>query len=565
MPPGQGKPVSIRLEDFEGPSRFSSDALICINTNLAGAILKHGFAAVWVTPAIEDIDADGRDERSEGQQELRLHVYVGEITEVRSVAKGGRIPADQALNNPAHRRILSNSPLHGATKENRGSLLDRRLLDNYLGHLNRFPGRTVESAVSSSGRPGELTLDYLVSEDKPWLVYAQIANTGTEATGLWRERFGFIDQQLTSRDDILSLDYITAGFDRSHAFFGSYEIPIIYPDYIKTKVYGSYGNFRAEELGVPFGDIAGDVGLAGLEMSWSPISLPDFTIGRMLFAPVYIDIIGGAQWKGIDVNNQIYETTAGTDLLLPYVGVSMSSISQRTKLAGGVQLEGNLADLAGTETSDALGRVDTDRRWEALKWGGGFSFFLDPLIAPKSAILKHELAFSLRGQYALGNARLIPEEEELIGGFYSVRGYPEAFDAGDTMYVGTAEYRFYLARALLPTPTQGMNVAVGSKVASHSQFGNPFRFRPKETYGRPDWDVILRAFVDGGQLFHNRAVPTETDRSLASVGVGVEFQLKRNLNLRLDYGIVLRAETANLPTPIEYGDSRVHFSATLAW
>jgi hemolysin activation/secretion protein len=560
--PGEGALTQVKLGEFQGPSRFSSNALVSISTSLAGMVLKHEFAGVWATPAIDDIAANGRDDR-QGRQELRLNIYVAEAKQVRTVAKGRRIRADLAITNAAHERILANSPIQGATNERRGSLINKRRLDAYIGRLNRFPSRTVESALSSTEEPGAVVLDYLVSEDKPWLAYTQVANTGTEATGEWRERFGFIHQQLTSRDDILSLDYITSNFDRSHAFFGSYEIPLVFPDYLKARTYGSYGNFRADQLGVPFGNLNGTVGVAGFEGIWSPIGLPGFSVGRMVFAPTYLDFTAGGKWKGIEVDNEVYGTKAETDLALPYVGVSFSSLSQRTKLAGGVQLEGNLAGLADTEASDALGRTDTDREWAVVKWGGGFSFFLEPLIAPKSTQLAHELAFSVRGQYTLDNRRLIPEEEELIGGFYSVRGYPEAFDAGDTMYVATAEYRCYLGRII--KPTREMNVAVGSKVSSHSQFGNPFRFRPKETYGRPDWDLILRVFADGGQLFHNRPVPTETDRSVASTGVGLELQIKRNLNLRVDYGFVLRSETENLDDPIDSGDSRVHFSGTLAW
>jgi hemolysin activation/secretion protein len=198
-----------------------------------------------------------------------------------------------------------------------------------------------------------------------------------------------------------------------------------------------------------------------------------------------------------------------------------------------------------------------------LVGGGGFSFFLDPLLAPGSTRLVHELAFSIHGQYVFGDRRLIPEEEALVGGFYSVRGYPEAFDSADSAFVGTAEYRLYLARML--RPTEEMNVAIGSKLSSHSQFGNPFRFRPKEVFGRPDWDLIFRAFVDGGQTYNNERRPTETDRSLLSSGVGLELQLKRNLNVRLDYAFVLIPQQENLVEPIAYGDSRLHFSATLAW
>ena len=101
--------------------------------------------------------------------------------------------------------------------------------------------------------------------------------------------------------------------------------------------------------------------------------------------------------------------------------------------------------------------------------------------------LAHELYFSFRGQWALGY-RLIPQFEQAAGGFYSVRGYPEAVTAGDTVFLATAEYRFHLARALgvAPNPTK-------IKV-----FGDPFRVLPEQPYQRPDWDCILRGFHRSG-------------------------------------------------------------------
>ena len=180
--PGEGEPAQVTLGAFQGPSRFSSNALVCISSNLAGMVLKHGLAGVWATPAIDDIATNGRDDRG-ARQELRLNIYVAEAKQVRTVAKGRRIPADLAITNAAHQSILANSPIHGATSESRGSVINKRALDAYIGRLNRFPSRTVESAVSSSGTPGAVVLDYLVSEDKPWLAYAQVANTGTKATG----------------------------------------------------------------------------------------------------------------------------------------------------------------------------------------------------------------------------------------------------------------------------------------------------------------------------------------------------------------------------------------------
>ena len=84
----------------------------------------------------------------------------------------------------------------------------------------------------------------------------------------------------------------------------------------------------------------------------------------------------------------------------------------------------------------------------------------------------------------------------------------------------------------------------------------------------PDWDLIFRVFGDAGQTYNNEIqIATEVDRSLMSVGAGLELQLFKPiyLTLRLDYGIVLADETELLLEPVNRGDSRIHISGTIAW
>jgi hypothetical protein len=560
-----GEDTTLRLIDMIQPTRFSASAIVAINQALTRELNRRGFYGVWATPDPADINPQTGEDLREERQELRLLVYAVEIQQVRTIAKGQRFPTHQSTNHPAHRRVLVNSPLQPPQAEERGSTLFKSRLDDYVGRLNRFPGRSAAAALGPADTPNGLTLDYLISEDRPWTVYAQVSNTGTEASGRWRERFGFIHQQLTRRDDILSLDYVTADFQHSHAVFGSYEVPILYPDRVKAKVFGSYAEFTADELGLGSLSLDGSQWSAGGDVTWSPDSFAGPNIGRLGHDRVYLDFTMGARWQGAEINNQIFGIQAGTDLFLPYAGIVLSGSSSATRFIGGVQIEGNVAEIAGTDRQDLanLGRLDTDRDWVLAKWGAGYSFFLEPLVVRHPEKLVHELSFSSHGQYVFGERRLIPQQTALIGGMYSVRGYPEALDLGDTVVVGTAEYRFHLARALMPVTEEKRRV--GAKQTARAQFENPFRFRSGDAFSRPNWDVVVRAFVDGGKSYHNRRQPMETDRDLLSAGVGVDLQLWRNLTVRGDYGVALRSEEQNLARRVKSGDGRVHFSATLSW
>src|SRR5262249_19730009 len=150
---------------------------------------------------------------------LTLHVTVGVVTEMRTVGIGDRVPPDQTVNNPLHQRIRDRSPIqpHKKCDEPSTNLIQRDALDDYIFRLSRHPGRRADVAVSASGEePGAIMLDYLITENRPWTLFAQLSNTGTDSEGRLREHFGFIHNQLTNSDDTLDLEYQTANFTDMH-------------------------------------------------------------------------------------------------------------------------------------------------------------------------------------------------------------------------------------------------------------------------------------------------------------------------------------------------------------
>src|SRR5205814_774423 len=135
-----------------------------------------------------------------------------------------------------------------------------------------------------------------------------------------------------------------------------------------------------------------------------------------------------------------------------------------------------------------------------------------------SQTLAHEIGMSLRGQYAFRN-RLIPNEEEIAGGLFSVRGYPESIVAGDNAAIASLEYRFHLPRTF--------------KVREPGRlFGQDFRWAPQQAFGRADWDLIFKGFVDAARTEISHPRTGENDHTLLGAGVGAELQVKRNVSLR---------------------------------
>lgn len=554
--------VKVRLKDLNYPSAapFHISAIAAILKQTANHMNKLGLIAVLphIDPSQikETKDKGGatefKDERADGNKSLKLIVQLGVVTDVRTIASGDRLPSNESrINAPQHEKIRYDSPVwpaESSKQDERKDIVRKDLLDEYVYRLNRYPGRRVDVAVSQGDVPGGIVLDYLVSETKPWTIYAQASNTGTRQTNEWRERFGYVNNQLTGHDDTLSLDYITAGFsDASEAVSGSYEFPIPGVDRLRGRVYGSYSDFTASDVGQTNNNFSGEEGTGGAELILNVWQHRDW----------FGDVFAGGRFEHVHTNNETISSSGSADFGIPYVGGRIERVTDTTSFSVSSTLSygftgANRADL------DALGRLNADDNFVTIEAAANYSFYIEPLLFPDRFVggqegdapgkLANELAFSARGQSALGS-RLIPQHEEVAGGLYSVRGYPESIVAGDDVIIGSAEYRFHLPRALdiQPTPKQ--------------VFGRPFRVAPDRPLGRPDWDLIFKGFIDAAQVVNNSRQSFEDDQSLVGAGVGVELQLKQNFNFQVYWGVAL----TDVPGEVDAGDNRFHFIFTVLY
>lgn len=512
-------------------------------------------AGVLVEPDTAQIQSNGRDRRKEGETGLTLNIFTVRATELHSIASGNRVPVERRVDAKEHRWILDRSPVQpyqeGTDDDRRYDLVRRDLLDSYALRLNRHPGRRVDVAVARGAEQGDVEVHYLVNESKPWTVYAQISNTGTTNTDEWRERFGFVHNQLTGRDDILSIEYVTAGFDASHAIIGSYEAPMGQSESLRWRVNGTYSEFDASEVGVLNENFSGSGWTMGGDLVWNVYQNRNF----------FVDVVGGLRYEHIEISNVTLgaSTTGEDDLFLPHIGVEVEQLTEMSSFFGSLNLEWTVSDISGAhvESLERLGRLAPDRDWTTLQFDTSLSVYLEPLFnyagwsdpsTPGSSTLAHELFMSLRGQYAFGY-RLIPNAEQVLGGLYTVRGYDESVAAGDTTWVGTLEYRFHLPRALSIEENP-----------SGTLFGRSFKTRPQQVYGQPDWDLVLKSFLDVGQTYNSDRLVFESNETLIGAGVGVDLQILTNLSFRADWGFVLRDVGNGVA---ESGDNRVHLVLTI--
>jgi len=550
--------VTVHLADFKGDKAqtFFASAIKRINERIVAAFNRKGLVGIYVAPHEDDLDAKTGQDKRKGKTPLRLVVWSATVSRVRTLAAGERIPSAERIDHPAHARILKRSPLK------KKDLLDKARLDDYLFLLNRHPGRRVDVAVTSGEEAGEVAMDYLVSENKPWLAYFQASDTGTEATDECRYRFGFIHNQVSGNDDILSVEYTAGKLDspEARAARGSYEAPFFGMDRLRWAVYGSWAEYEAHVTS------AGTFGQNYDGYEWR--------IGGEMIANIFqwkqtfLDLVGGATWWRVHVDNQsITDGVGDADLFIPHAALRLERITDLASTVGSVTLEFNCQGIANSDEEDyeRLARTSPDGDWVLLSWDLLQSFYLEPLVnrqawmdtgTPETSTLAHEMAFQFRGQYAMNGYRMIPQAERVVGGFFTVRGYPESSIAGDTALIGTAEYRLHVPRLfkLQDDPTKTPLPLVGT----------PFRWAPQTVYGRPDWDLIVRTFFDIGRAIIVDRMSFEEDYTLIGAGLGVEVQFTRHFNIRADWGIACRDLDSSTQT-VQGGDNRFHVAVTILY
>jgi hypothetical protein len=547
---------------------------------LVAGLNRLGLYGVDVRPAETDIDlSTEQDLRPAERTALAIRVHTGRIAQIRTIAVGDRIKGDWTIDNTLHEKIRLDSPLQpvGEGDEGTTDLLDRHRLEDYLHRLNRYSGRNVEAALSPGEKPGDIVLDYRVMEAKPWYVYGQATNTGTTRTNPWQSRFGYAHSQLTNRDDTLSIDYLNAGLNDVNGLNARYESRFFGakrpewmdrrkgdPDWIAWLPREKIPWWGVDRLrwGVDFGwnrSIAGrDSTFQGLAND--PVRSTQWTGGGhftyQLFQhrDFFVDVIPGLSLSDLRVENGTSESVGEALLVQPRLALHAERITQLATFLADTGVTGQVNPIRNGDLA-TLGRADTDARYATLDFNFGYSAFLEPLLRPEawsdpsnelSATLAHEVSVGFRGQYGF-DYRLIPQASQTLGGLFSVRGYDQSVAVGDTVLVGTFEYRFHLPRAL-PVARRPLQLPL---------IGD-FRVAPQQVYGRPDWDLMFRAFVDAGRAIRTRNHLQEFDQTLVGAGVGAEFVFRSNLRIRADYAFPLNDTNGDIKNSASVGDSTLH-------
>lgn len=531
LPPNPAaQSVHFRLDAVPPGSRFYPAGLRYVNRMLLAEFTKRGIGGVLVTlPELEE--SKGADHRKPGDTSLLVRIWTGRVEEVSTIADGARYGDDSIearTNRPDQDWIREGSPV---TAGGDHALLRPDDIEDYAAQLSRQPGRRVSPVLRPGAMEGATRLEYHVAEQKPWMVYAEVSNTGTPATSDWRERFGFSDTQLTGHDDVLNFDYVT-DFESVHAIWGEYGGPVWRVPRLRWRVDGSWSDYNSSEVGISKIDFDGT--------EWSTGARLDLNVFQ--HRDLFVDLFAGARWQRIGVDQKTSGTVFGglgsekssSDFFMPGGGISASRVGEAWSFDAEAGVSHNVESIADTDTGpslDNLGRTNAEGKFTLLTWHAETAFY--PLTLLRRASWREEselgsydfvqeLGFEFFGQYSFGD-RLVPQLQQVAGGLYTVRGYEQSVTAGDTVAIVRAEYRLHLPRLLEPSLDAPVVPLLGS-----------FRVRPENAFGLPDWDLIARAFFDGARVVQYDHENFEHDETIHSFGFGGELRILRYLSARLD-------------------------------
>ena len=470
-----------------------------------------------------------------------INVVAAQVSSVRTVTSGVRAdPVNQSVNDPKQASVVAGSPITG------GGLLEKEVLDDYLYSLSRFPGRTVSAAVTSEPSSSQVVLDYFVQEKNIFDVFFQISNTGTEQTSYWQEQIGILATQLTNNDDILSVNYQTASFTETQSVTGYYDARVGTMKDLRWRVTGTWGNYSSSDIGLAGEDFNGSNWGAQGDLIWNFYQKGNF----------FLDFDASARAWNSYTSNELFETTGNANFFTGSGTVDALAIGDTWAIQGSLGAAFTTTN-ADQEELDNLGRANTSSNFTTINGSLYGSVYLDPIFDAGWAggtykPLVHEIFGSIRGQYAF-DYRLTPLSQYVMGGLYTVRGFQQSIDAGDSAFVGTVEYRLHLPRMFsATTPTSKFPFV-----------DRPFRWAPDSSTGAsPDWDLVLSGFFDGGSITSNDAYDFEVNTPMTSAGVGLDLSILDNFSVGVDWAWALNSVDQ---LDVQSGSSQFWFSASIVY
>lgn len=361
--------------------------------------------------------------------------------------------------------------------------------------MNRNPWRHVDVIYSPGEKQGTTDITFNVRDERPVRIYAGADNTGFKVTDIYRVFFGFNWANFLWLDQIISYQYTASpDFKKFQSHMAQYTVPL--PNKNILNFFGGYSLIK-----VPRADLPGVVSKGqSLQVS-----------GRYVYPFLprpndwLQDVKAGIDYKRTNNDLVVGETTlssAYATIFQYVVAYDTSAVFGQHIVEGGVDFFLQPFALGDSMTSANYSRLrpGADTHYAYLKGGLKYNWDWSEL----------KMAINLRSVLQFSTGTLLPMEQLGLGGFYSVRGYPE----------------------------RAVNVDNGWLVNFEIRSPKVSLIRPKDQKPIDAFSAI--GFFDFGVGGVAKTVPNEPKSwGLAGIGPGIRYDYGNWLHARLDLGIRL--------------------------
>ena len=399
-----------------------------------------------------------------------------------------------------------------------GESFDSRVLDDDIDWLNRNPFRELSPVLTPGRQPTETELKVSVEDRIPLRAYLGFEDTGVETIGVERFVTGFHWGNAFGLDHQFSYQYMA---DIEFKFLNAHNVTYLAPLPWRHSVQmvGSYVNAESDQFGAARSE--GDNYMASLRYG---IPLPTI-------AGLRHQISFGFDFKSISsllVFNAGTPFAFGTDQSANIAQFQMGYSASLMDPYGQTSLSSDLFVSPGI-------LPDQEDRFSNLRAGTTPTYVYGRIMMERATRLPWDFAWNLQAGIQLASERLLPSEQQGMGGYATVRGYDERQVNGDNGFFVRNELR-----------TRAIPLGTTFKHPNYLQL-----------LGFCDYGITT--IIDAIQPFED---PHST---LSSVGVGLRFTLAQNFVLRADYGFQLHEKIELSDRLLSAEHSRAHFSALLSF
>ena len=382
-----------------------------------------------------------------------------------------------------------------------------------LAALNRSGDRKITPVLRPGVTPGTVEIDLKVQDQLPFHGNVDVNNYYSQDTSPTRLEASLRWDNLWQKQHGLGLTFQTApeAPDESRVFALNYTVPLDSGNYLAFYAVKSDSDVAA--VGtlnvVGNGEIAGAryiVPLRGRESFFHTATL-------------------GVDYKSVDQTVALVDG-GGFDTPITYMPFTLGW--DGTWLGQGVVGQGRVSKFGVAFNFNFRGTVDDEQEFADKRFEGRASY------AYLRGVFSHEETWDsdwgmvVRGGWQLASRPLVSNEQFLIGGVHTVRGYLEAAALGDDGFNLTLEGR---------TPNFARHLTNALD------------------------DLRLLAFVDGGSVYVQQPLDAQkANFTLAGTGIGLRFNGWDGVSGTLDWAVALKdlGDT-------ERGDSQAYFRLGYAW